>query len=138
MVKEKIEALVTGGKATAGPPLGPALGPMGVNIGKVLAEINEKTSSMAGMQVPIKVIVDTDTKEFEISVGTPPTSALIKKEIGMEKGSGAKDVKSADIPIDLAIKVAKVKQESNLLIHFIQFYFYSILLISRIDTRNKN
>ena len=74
-MSEKIEALVEGGKASAGPPLGPALGPLGVNIGEVINTINEKTKDFAGMQVPVTVIVD-DKKNFEIKVGTPPASAM--------------------------------------------------------------
>ena len=115
MAKEKIEALVEGGRATAAPPLGPALGPLGVNIGKVVMDINKKTESFRGMQVPVKVTVDTSTKEYEITVGTPPASALIKKEAGIEKGSGNPlQDKVADIRIEQAIKIAKMK-ESNLL-----------------------
>ena len=83
----EIKVLVEGGKASAGAPLGPALGPLGVNIGDVVAKINEKTSSYAGMKVPVIVDVDAGTKSFEIFVGSPPTSALIKKEIGIDKGS---------------------------------------------------
>ena len=83
----EIKVLVEGGKASAGAPLGPALGPLGVNIGDVVAKINEKTSSYAGMKVPVVVDVDAGTKTFEINVGSPPTSALIKKEIGIDKGS---------------------------------------------------
>ncbi len=113
MTKEKIDALVEGGKATAGPPLGPAMGPMGVNIGQVIAKINEKTASFKGMQVPVKVIVDTDTKEFEITVGTPPASALIKKEAGIEKGSGNPLAdKVADLKIEQVIKIAKMKEDN--------------------------
>ena len=62
MAKDTVEVLIQGGKATAAPPLGPALGPKGVNIGKVVADINEKTKDYAGMQVPVKVIIDTDDK----------------------------------------------------------------------------
>ena len=83
----EIKVLVEGGKASAGAPLGPALGPLGVNIGDVVAKINEKTNSYAGMKVPVLVDVDASTKTFEILVGSPPTSALIKKEIGLDKGS---------------------------------------------------
>ena len=74
MGKETIELLVEGGKATAAPPLGPTLAPLKVNVGQVVAEINKKTADMAGMKVPVKVTVDTATKAFEISVGTPPVS----------------------------------------------------------------
>lgn len=115
MAKKSVDALVNGGQASAAPPLGPALGPLGVNIGQVVAEINKKTSSFKGMQVPIKVTVDTDTKEFEVTVGTPPASALLLKEAGIEKGSGKPNTeKVADIMIEQVIKVAKMK-EDNLL-----------------------
>ena len=115
MAKEKVEVLIEGGKATAAPPLGPALGPLGVNIGQIVADINKKTDSFKGMQVPVKVIVDTDTKAYDIEVGTPPASALLKKEAGIEKGSGnPKADKVADVLIEQIIKVAKMK-EGNLL-----------------------
>ncbi len=106
-----IECMVEGGKATAAPPLGPALGPAGVNIGQVVQEINKKTAAFKNMQVPIKVIVQSD-KSFEITVGTPPTSALIKKEAGIEKGSGSPLMdKVADIRIEQVIKISKMKQD---------------------------
>lgn len=111
MAKETVEVLVEGGKATAAPPLGPALGPKGVNIGQVVAEINKKTEAFKGMQVPVKVIIDPDTKEFEIELGTPPASQLIKKEAGIEKGSGnPKEEKVADILIEQVIKIVKMKE----------------------------
>jgi large subunit ribosomal protein L11 len=115
MAKQSIDVLVQGGKATAAPPLGPALGPLGVNIGLVVNKINEKTKSFAGMQVPVKVIVDSSTKEFEITVGTPPASALIKKEAGIEKGaSNPLTDKVADIKIEQIIKIAKMKEDDLL------------------------
>jgi large subunit ribosomal protein L11 len=83
---------------------------MGVNIGEVIAAINEKTREMAGMKVPVKVIVDTDTKSFEIEVGTPPISALIKKELNLQKASGeAGKQRIADLSIAQARKIAKIK-----------------------------
>jgi len=115
MAKETIETLVDGGKATAGPPLGPALGPMGVNIGQVIAEINNKTADFKGMKVPVKVIIDKDTKEFEVTVGTPPASALIKKEAGVQKGAGNPlTEKVADLKIEQVIKIANMKQDALL------------------------
>ena len=115
MATQSIEALVEGGKATAAPPLGPALGPLGVNIGQVISAINQKTDSFKGMQVPIKVTVDTSSKTFEISVGTPPAAALVKKEAGVEKGSSNPLTdKVADILIEQVIKVAKMKEDSLL------------------------
>ncbi|MBU0628749.1 MAG: 50S ribosomal protein L11 [Nanoarchaeota archaeon] len=115
MAKETVEVMVEGGKATAAPPLGPALGPLGVNIGQVIAKINEKTKAFAGMKVPVKVIVDKDTKSFDITVGTPPTSQLLKKEANIEKGSGnPKEDKVADVLIEQIIKIAKMKESSLL------------------------
>ncbi len=112
MGKITVNALVSGGKATAGPPLGPALGPTGVNIGQVIAEINNKTKDFAGIDVPVKVIVDPETKEFEIEVGTPPTSALIKKEIGIEKGAGNKDTVAGNISMEQVVKIARMKMDN--------------------------
>lgn len=115
MAIESIKVLVEGGKATAAPPLGPQLGPLGVNIGQVVAKINEKTESFKGMQVPVEVSVDTESKEFDISVGTPPASALILKEAGIQKGAhNPLTEKVADILIEQIIKIAKMK-EDNLL-----------------------
>ncbi|HEY6404941.1 MAG TPA: 50S ribosomal protein L11, partial [Nitrososphaeraceae archaeon] len=71
--KKSISALVTGGEASAGPPLGPALGPMGVNVLQVVNTINDKTKNFSGMKVPVKVEVDPDTKKFTVDVGVPPT-----------------------------------------------------------------
>ncbi len=115
MPKEKVEVLVEGGKATAAPPLGPALGPMGVNIGQVVSDINKKTSSFQGMQVPVKIFIDKETKQYEIVIGTPPASGLIKKEANLEKGSGkAKHEMVADILIEQVIKIAKMKESATL------------------------
>ena len=87
MGEQKVSSLVTGGGASAGPPLGPALGPLGVNIMEVIASINEKTKDFEGMKVPVTVIVDTDTKKYEIEIGIPSAAALIMKEAGIQKGS---------------------------------------------------
>ncbi len=112
---ETIKALVEGGKASAGPPLGPALGPMGVNIMQIINTINDKTKEFEGMKVPVKVIIDPKTKNFEIEVGTPPAASLILKEMGGEKGSGSPSKhKIGNITIDQAIKVAKMKFDSLL------------------------
>ena len=88
MSETTVEALIEGGNATAAPPLGPALGPTGVNIGQVVSTINDKTKDFEGMEVPVTVKVDDDTSEYEVIIGTPPAPALIKEELGIEKGSG--------------------------------------------------
>ncbi|MBW9222645.1 50S ribosomal protein L11 [Methanothermococcus sp. SCGC AD-155-C09] len=115
MGTEVVEILVTGGKATAGPPLGPAIGPLGVNIMNVVKEINEKTKDYEGMSVPVKVIVNTDDRSFEVEVGIPPTSALIKKELNLEKGSTEPKHKIVgNLTMEQAIKIAKMKMDSML------------------------
>ena len=99
---QTIEALVDGGKANAG-PLAPTLGPAGVNVGEVVAAINEKTKEFVGMQVPVKIELD-DKKNFTISVGTPPASALIKDKLGLKSGSSnARTDFVADMPLDLSL-----------------------------------
>ncbi|MDD4448556.1 MAG: 50S ribosomal protein L11 [Methanothrix sp.] len=107
-----VEALVPGGKASAGPPLGPALGPLGVNVAQVVAKINEQTKDLNGMQVPVKVIVKSRT-EFEIEVGTPPTSALIIKEMGIEKGTGDRNA-VGNITMEQVVKIANIKRKGLL------------------------
>ncbi len=114
MPETVVEVLVEGGKASAGPPLGPALGPLKLNIGEVVKAINEKTKPFAGMQVPVKVIVDSATKEFRIEVGTPPTSALIKKELGIEKGGQDQKNKVGNLTMDQVIKIAQMKRDAML------------------------
>ena len=106
--------MVTGGEASAGPPLGPALGPMGINVLQVVNTINDKTKDFPGMKVPVKVEVDPDTKKFTVEVGVPPTAALISKEAGVAKGSGAAGtVVAGNISIESAIKIAKMKIDSS-------------------------
>ena len=112
--KQTISSLVTGGEASAGPPLGPALGPMGVNIMEVISAINEKTGDFKGMKVPVTVSVDSDTKKWEIEIGIPSASALILKEAGIQKGTGTSGTEwVADIDIDAIVKVSNVKLESS-------------------------
>lgn len=112
--KKSISALVTGGEASAGPPLGPALGPMGLNVLQVVNTINDKTKDFSGMKVPVKVEVDPDTKKFTVEVGVPPTAALINKEAGVNKGSGtAGTTVAGNIGIETAIKIAKMKLDRS-------------------------
>jgi len=109
--KKTIELLVSGGQANAGPPLGPALGPLGVNVMAIVNKINEVTKDYSGMKVPVKVIVDPDTKEFDVSVGTPTASALIVAELKVEKGSGTPNTaKIGNLNMDQIIRIAKIKR----------------------------
>lgn len=112
--KQTISTLVTGGQASAGPPLGPALGPMGVNIMEVINTINQKTKDFEGMKVPVTVLVDPSTKKWEIEVGIPSSAALILKEAGLQKGSGTTGTEwVGTITMDSIIKVAKTKLEAS-------------------------
>ena len=112
--KKSISALVTGGEASAGPPLGPALGPMGVNVLQVVNMINDKTKDFPGMKVPVKVEVDSESKKFTVEVGIPPTAALVSKEAGITKGSGAAGTNFAgNITMASAVKIAKMKIDSS-------------------------
>ncbi|MDK2384311.1 MAG: 50S ribosomal protein L11 [Candidatus Korarchaeota archaeon] len=113
MPKKVVKVMIEGGKATPGPPLGPALGGLGLNMGLVVKEINDKTKEYAGMKVPVEIEIDLETKEFEVRVGTPPTSMLILRELGAEKGSsdpGSKRI--GDLKMEQVVKIAKTKLEN--------------------------
>lgn len=113
--KKVVKALISGGQATAGPPLGPALGPLGVNVLAIVNKINEITKQYAGMKVPVQIAVDPETKKFEVSVGTPTTSALIVSELRAEKGSGTpKTEKIGNLSMQQVMKIAKVKHSELL------------------------
>lgn len=112
---ETIDLLVDGGKAAPGPTTAPKLTMYKLNIGQIFKEMNDKTKDYAGMSVPVKLKIDTETKSYEISVGTPPISSLIKKEIGIdlakiteeEKTKGKTSVGS--LSFDSVLKIAKIK-----------------------------
>ena len=105
-----VEAMVEGGKASGGPPIGPALGPTGVNIFQVVTKINEITQPFAGLKVPVKIKVNPNDKSFQVEVGTPPTSALILKEVGVAKGSGEPSSKIiGNVTLDQMKSIARGK-----------------------------
>src|SRR5712692_8000201 len=105
-----ISVLVSGGEATAGPPLGPQLGPLGVNVLGIVNEINRITADFRGMRVPVKIEVDQETKKFTVSVGTPTTSALISKEAGIPKGSGKPNLELVgNLTFEKILGIAKIK-----------------------------
>ncbi len=108
-----VEVLIEGGKASPGPPLGPALGPLGVNIKEVVDSVNELTKGYEGMEVPVKITVDAG--KVGITVGVPPTAALIKEELGIEK---AKTDSASDYIGDISLKqikeIAEKKKEEML------------------------
>jgi large subunit ribosomal protein L11 len=113
--KKTVETLVSGGQATAGPPLGPALGPLGVNVVAIVNKINELTNDYAGMKVPVTITIDPETKAFEVEVGTPTTSALIVSALKIPKGSGQpKEEKVGDLSMEQVVALTKKKQQQLL------------------------
>ena len=115
MATDTVEILVDAGKVTPGPPLGPAIGPFGINMMEVVEQINSKTEDFKGMKVPVKIAIDSDTKEFEITIGTPPTTALIKDELKIEKGAHEPGSEvAADLSVEQALKIARMKFDSLL------------------------
>lgn len=116
MSKEKVDVMVKGGEATPAPPIGPALSPLKVNVAEIVAAINEKTKTFKGMEVPVKIIVDMDTKKFEISVGTPPVTSLLKKEMGVQKLATVGEDKvrkpAGNIVFDKIVSITKSKEDT--------------------------
>ncbi len=109
---DEVSVLVEGGKATPGNPLGPALGPLGVNVVQVVQQINEQTKGFAGMRVPVIIRVDPATRAFTLVVGRPPVAALLLKEAGKEKGSGkSKTEIVGDVSLDAIRRIAEAKGE---------------------------
>jgi len=106
----QIKLLAEGGNMKPGPSLSQKLGPAGININQVIQKVNEETKSFDGLKVPVELEVDLSTKEFEVKVFSPPVSELIKRELGIEKGSGTqKKMQVANASIEQIISVAKTK-----------------------------
>jgi large subunit ribosomal protein L11 len=110
-----IKLLVEGGEMKPGPAVAQQLGPMGINMGQVISEVNKATSDFKGMKVPVELNIDKKTKKFTVKTSSPPTSELIKKELKLEKGSNDhKQVQVGNASIEDIIKIAKIKY-SNML-----------------------
>ena len=111
----QIKLLVDGGDMKPGPAVAQQLGPMGINIGKVISDVNLATSNFKGMKIPVILDIDDKTKEFTIQTSSPPTSELIKKELNLEKGTNDhKKIKVGNASIEDIIKVAKIKHQDML------------------------
>ena len=107
-----VKALVTGGSASGGPPIGPAVGPTGINIKDVVDAVNEKTMLFKGLTVPVRIECDPETKQFEIFVETPSTASLLLKELGIEKGSiNSSENKAGDLTLEQVINVTNAKKD---------------------------
>jgi len=115
-----IQLLVDGGDMKPGPSIGQKLGPLGINIGKVIQDVNSSTAQFRGMKVPVLLDIESKTRTFTVKVMTPPTSQLIKKEAGAAKGTGIhKKLKVGNIAIEQIIAIAKIKQQDMLAKDFI-------------------
>jgi len=113
--KVTVKALVTGGSASGGPPIGPAVGPTGINIKDVVDVINEKTMVFKGLTVPVRIECDPETKQFEIFIETPSTASLILKETGVEKGSSdVSEEKVGNLTLDQIITIVEAKKDTFL------------------------
>ncbi len=86
-IKKVIKLQAPGGKATPAPPIGPALGQHGVNIGQFVSQFNERTREFNGTIVPVEISVYSD-RSFDFIVKSPPAAVLLKMEAGLAKGSG--------------------------------------------------
>ena len=93
-VTKKLKLVIAAGKANPAPPIGPALGQAGVNIGEFVKQFNDKTKEMMGDIVPVEISVYED-RSFSFVLKNPPASSLILKAIGAEKGSGTNKTKKA-------------------------------------------
>jgi len=111
----KIKLLIDGGDMKPGPTVAQQLGPMGINIGKVISDVNEATKEFKGMKVPVELDVNEKTKEFTVHTSSPPTSELLKKELNLEKGSNKHaEIKVGNASIEEVIKIAKIKHPNML------------------------
>jgi large subunit ribosomal protein L11 len=108
-----IKLLVDGGAMKPGPAVAQQLGPMGINMGKVISDVNSATGEFKGMEVPVQLDVDPKTKSYSIKVMSPAVSALIKKELGVDLGE-RKKLQVGNFAIEQVISIAKQKKGNML------------------------
>jgi len=112
MAKEvitKIKLQAKGGQATPAPPVGPALGQHGVNIGQFVSQFNERTKSLNGTVVPVVITVFAD-KSFAFEVKSPPAAVLLKQAAEIAKGSGIPNrEKAGKVSAEQVRKIAETK-----------------------------
>ncbi|MBI2043456.1 50S ribosomal protein L11 [Candidatus Pacearchaeota archaeon] len=105
-----IKILAEGGAMTPNPSLSQKFGPAGINMSHVLQKVNDATKEFKGIKVPVEISVNPIEKTFEVKVFSPPASELLKKELGIEKGSGIHGkIKMGNASIEQIISVAKTK-----------------------------
>ena len=112
MAKEvafKIKLQASGGQATPAPPIGPALGQHGVNIGQFVSQFNERTKELNGITVPVVITVYKD-KSFIFEVKSPPAAVLLKQAAEIAKGSGVPNKeKVGKVTAEQVRKIAQAK-----------------------------
>ncbi len=110
-----IKLLIDGGNMKPGPAIAQKLGPLGINMGKVISDINEATKDFKGMKLPVELNINEEAKDFTVKTFSPPTSELFKKELNLEKGSGEhKKIKVGNASIEDVIKITKIKYSDML------------------------
>jgi large subunit ribosomal protein L11 len=110
-----IKLLVDAGDMKPNPAISQKLGPLGLNLGKIMQDVNKATSQFKGIKVPVVLDIDTKTRNFKVEVSTPPVSELLKKEFSLEKGSGEPgNIKVANAALEQIIAIAKIKQQAML------------------------
>lgn len=111
----QIKLLVDGGAMQPGPALAQKIGPLGLNVGQIIQQVNDATKDFKGLKVPVEIFVEPSTKKIDVSVSSPSVSELLKRELGVEKGSGLqKKQKIANASIEQIISIAKTKQNDLL------------------------
>jgi len=114
-----MKLLVDGGAMKPGPAVAQKLGPAGINMGKMISDINNATKEFTGIKVPVSVDVNTKTKTYKIDVSTPSVAEMLKKEFSLEKGSGQPHkIKTANAAIEQIMKIAKMKESGMLTKNF--------------------
>ena len=105
-----IKLIVEGGAMKPGPAVAQQLGPLGINLGKVIQDVNIATAGFRGVKVPVEIDANSKTKNFTIKVFSPPVAELIKKELHLEKGSGQPhDTKVGNMAIEQIISISQTK-----------------------------
>lgn len=106
-----VKVQVTGGQATAGPPIGTALGPKGINLGQFVQQVNEATKDKQGQTIPVEITIYTD-RSFEFKLKTPPAAYLLRVAAGIQKGSGEPHKKKVgSVTKDQVKEIAEQKME---------------------------
>ncbi len=105
-----IKLIVEGGSMKPGPAVAQQLGPLGINLGKVISDVNTATAGFKGVKVPVEIDANPKTKNFTIKVFSPPVAELLKKELNVQSGSGTPNTtKIGNLAIEQIISVAHTK-----------------------------